>query len=194
MTSKISRQLDVKLVTLYLTVIQLSIFHSNTCKLTNKLLSQILKHSGLVLKQQPPYPALRILIIKPLVKKRLSQEQPQKLRPQHDHDLPINYGDVFDVSGELASQPVAQRDAAAMQAAENMALGKTQRGGPAAVMQSAAEANERAGFTSHSTATHIARDQGVTVSESTVADGNRIITEAIGDQVYLHERSVFSSS
>lgn len=111
------------------------------------------------------------------VQPKMSQEQPR--RPLQE---PVKYGDVFDVSGPLASTPVAPRDAAAMQAAENMALGQTQKGGPAAVMQSAASANERAGFIRHTTATNIPRDEGVTVTE-TVEDGNRVITEAIGDQV-----------
>ncbi|GMN48822.1 hypothetical protein TIFTF001_018003 [Ficus carica] len=77
----------------------------------------------------------------------MSQRQPQRPRAdQLPEQEPIKYGDVFDVSSELASKPVALRDAAAMQTAENMVFGQTQRGGPAAVMESAAAAvNERLG-------------------------------------------------
>ncbi|KAK2973738.1 hypothetical protein RJ640_019738 [Escallonia rubra] len=109
----------------------------------------------------------------------MSQGQPQ--RPQGDPE-PIKYGDVFVVSGELASQPIAPQDAAAMQAAENIVLGETQKGGPAAVMQSAAAVNERRGVVGHDDATGVARDQGITISEAEVA-GHRIITEAVGGQV-----------
>lgn len=115
----------------------------------------------------------------------MSQEQPQ--RPRADDQLSeregaVKYGDVFNVSGELAWKRIAPRDAAAMQAAENAAIGKTRRGGPAAVMQSAANVNERAGVVSHSQATDVARNQGVSVSEVGVG-GNRVIREAVGGQV-----------
>lgn len=110
----------------------------------------------------------------------MSQGQPQ--RPAGDHQDPIKYGDVFDVSGDLASKPIAPRDAATMQAAENIVLGQTQRGGPAAVMQSAATLNERAGLVGHSQVTNVARDEGVAVSE-TVVDGQRFVVESVGGQV-----------
>ncbi|KAI7991403.1 Late embryogenesis abundant protein 31 [Camellia lanceoleosa] len=70
----------------------------------------------------------------------------------------IKYGDLFDVSGELASKPIAPQDAATMQAAENMALGNTQKGGVAAVMQSAAAVNERGGAVGHYDYTDVARE------------------------------------
>ncbi|GAV81842.1 LOW QUALITY PROTEIN: SMP domain-containing protein, partial [Cephalotus follicularis] len=83
----------------------------------------------------------------------MSQEQPR--RPQSELDPrrqqaaagqdPTKNGDVFDVSGDLASRPVAPRDAALMQSAEAVALGQTQKGGPAAVMQAATTVNQRAG-------------------------------------------------
>ncbi|VAI36635.1 unnamed protein product [Triticum turgidum subsp. durum] len=51
----------------------------------------------------------------------MSQGQPR--RPKGGEamqaDRPIKYGDVFDVSGELAAQPVAPRDAAMLQSTEN---------------------------------------------------------------------------
>ncbi|KAA0064059.1 late embryogenesis abundant protein D-34 [Cucumis melo var. makuwa] len=98
--------------------------------------------------------------------------QPQ--RPAEDNQDPIKYGDVFDVSGELASKPIAPRDAATLQAAENMVLGQTPRGGPAAVMQSAANLNERAGLVGHSEVTDVAVNEGVNVTE-TVVDGQRFV-------------------
>ncbi|CAL5201003.1 unnamed protein product [Lathyrus oleraceus] len=107
----------------------------------------------------------------------MSQEKPR--RPEQE---PIKYGDVFNVSGELSSQPVAPRDAATMQSAEDKTLGQTRKDGPASLMTSAAQKNEDAGFIGHNTATNIARDEGVTVSE-TYDSGKRVITETLGGQV-----------
>ncbi|CAN0856862.1 Late embryogenesis abundant protein 31 [Linum grandiflorum] len=122
----------------------------------------------------------------------MSQEQPT--RPQHGtgHQQqpgiagqeidPIKYGDVFGVSGELASKPIAPEDANMMQSAETMVFGKTQKGGPAAAMQSAATFNERAGLVGHHQATDAATNEGVTVTETDIP-GARIITESVGGQV-----------
>ncbi|CAN6558465.1 unnamed protein product [Malus baccata var. baccata] len=64
----------------------------------------------------------------------MNQEQPQRHRPdQSTVAEPIKYGDVFNVSGELAYRPVAPRHAATAEAAENLVLGENMRGGPAAV-------------------------------------------------------------
>ncbi|XP_050372490.1 late embryogenesis abundant protein D-34-like [Argentina anserina] len=109
----------------------------------------------------------------------MSQEQPR--RPQEENE-PVKYGDIFNVSGELASKTVAPQDAAMMQTAETLVLGQTQKGGPASVMQSAATRNERAGLVRHEEATDIAAYEGVTVTE-TDAPGRRIITESVGRQV-----------
>ena len=106
----------------------------------------------------------------------MSQRQQQ--RPQE----PIKYGDVFSVEGELAEKPVAPRDAAMMQTAENALMGQIQRGGAASMMQSAAMRNERAGFVGHSDVNDVANYQGVSVTE-TEMPGRRIITEALGGQV-----------
>lgn len=114
---------------------------------------------------------------------KMSQGQEQRPRSDQFPDQePIRYGDVFNVSGELASKPIAPRDAAAMQAAENIALGQTQRGGPAAVMQSAAALNKRAGLVSREDASDIASEQGVGVSQDHVG-GNRVTRETVGGQV-----------
>ncbi|KAM7501352.1 hypothetical protein LguiB_000256 [Lonicera macranthoides] len=105
----------------------------------------------------------------------MSQQQPSR----RQESTAIKYGDVFNVSGEIASKPIAPQDAATMQSAENIVLGETKKGGPAAVMQSAAAVNERRGVVSHCEST---KDQGVTISEAEVA-GHRIITEAINGEV-----------
>ncbi|CAK8571928.1 unnamed protein product [Lathyrus sativus] len=113
----------------------------------------------------------------------MSQEQPQRPRAdQFPEQQPIKYGDVFDVSGELASQPIKPRDAALMQATENQTLGQTQRGSPASVMQSAAAVNTATGLVHRDDISDIARNQGVSISETKVG-GNRLITESVGSQV-----------
>ncbi|CAJ1969321.1 unnamed protein product [Sphenostylis stenocarpa] len=109
----------------------------------------------------------------------MSQEQPE--RPQAKND-PIKYGDVFDVSGELASQPIAPKDAALMQATENQTLGQTQKGGPASVMQSAATINVRQGNVGRGDFSDVAKEHGLSVSETKV-DGHRVITESVGRHV-----------
>ncbi|KAM6578830.1 hypothetical protein CsatB_030667 [Cannabis sativa] len=112
----------------------------------------------------------------------MSQKQlPEKAAELEQLD-PIKYGDVFNVQGELASRPIAPRDAAAMQAAENMVIGKTLKGGSAAVMESAAALNERLGLSGHNNASNLRREEGVTVSQKT-RHGSRVVTEAIGGQV-----------
>ncbi|XP_054785023.1 late embryogenesis abundant protein D-34-like [Prosopis cineraria] len=112
----------------------------------------------------------------------MSQEQPR--RGAEDDQEPIKYGDVFvNVKGsELASKPVAPRDAAIMQSAEAQVLGATQKGGPAALMESAAAINERVGLVSHYAVTNLARNQGVTISETNEGRG-RVVTQTLGGQV-----------
>lgn len=111
----------------------------------------------------------------------MSQGQPRR-RLQDEKEAPIKYGDVFNVSGNLASKPIAPQDAAMMQTAENMVLGQTQKGRAAAVMQAAATRNERAGVVGHQDFTDLAGDQGVDVKEIDVP-GTRIITESVAGQV-----------
>lgn len=117
----------------------------------------------------------------------MSQEQPR--RPSgHDETSggeqgAVRYGDVFPaVSGGLAEKPVAPQDAATMQSAENLVFGQTLKGGPAAAMQSAATANERMGAVGHDQATDATAVQGVTVSETRVPGGGRIVTEFVAGQ------------
>ncbi|KAL0457195.1 UNVERIFIED_CONTAM: Late embryogenesis abundant protein D-34 [Sesamum latifolium] len=99
---------------------------------------------------------------------------------------PIKYGDVFQVSGDLASKPIAPQDAVMMQAAETSVFGQTVMGGPAAVMQAAAAQNERAGVVGSREVTDVAGQQGVTVSETDLP-GTRIITESVGGQEQSHK-------
>ncbi|XP_021811827.1 late embryogenesis abundant protein D-34-like [Prunus avium] len=114
----------------------------------------------------------------------MSQEQPRRPQEdkQQDKPQPIKYGDVFSVSGDLAKKPIAPQDANMMQTAETMVFGQTQKGGPAAVMQSAATRNERSGLVRHDQATDVGGNEGVTVTETDVP-GSRIVTETVGGQV-----------
>ncbi|WVZ60541.1 hypothetical protein U9M48_010549 [Paspalum notatum var. saurae] len=117
----------------------------------------------------------------------MSQGQPRRplgdaQQAQQDHQPPVKYGDVFDVSGELADRPVAPRDAALLQSAEQAVLGQTQKGGPAAVLQSAAALNSRAGHVGRGQITGPAADAGATVTEAELP-GRRVVTESVGGQV-----------
>ncbi|KAL0371293.1 UNVERIFIED_CONTAM: Late embryogenesis abundant protein D-34 [Sesamum angustifolium] len=109
----------------------------------------------------------------------MSQGQPR--RPQAEQES-MTYGDIFQVSGELASKPVAPRDAAAAQAAESIVLGQTQKGGPAAVMQSAADMNVRRGVLSSDDVTDATREHGVSISQDDIG-GHRVITESVAGEV-----------
>ncbi|GMI66511.1 responsive to abscisic acid 28 [Hibiscus trionum] len=115
----------------------------------------------------------------------MSHQQPQRPGADQSHDQtePIKFGDVFNVTGELASKPIGPQDAAAMQSAENTVLGQTTKNGPAAAMQSAATANERAGFVCHNQP----GDQGVSVIKSN-QDGWVLVTESVGGQVIAQYR------
>ena len=114
----------------------------------------------------------------------MSHGQPK--RPQAEespHRESIKYGDVFKVSGELASKPISPQDAAAVKAAEASVFGQLQRGSPAEAMQAAAAINESCGVIDrYDDLTDAAKSQGVTIAE-TRAPGHRIITEAVGGQV-----------
>lgn len=112
----------------------------------------------------------------------MSQEKPE--RPQDQQQEPIKYGDVFNVTGELASKHVAPQDAAVMESAERTVFG--QPGATAAVMHAAAVLlNERAGSVRPDDSTDLSRDQGVTVTHTDVAV-SRIYTESIAGQVHSY--------
>lgn len=116
----------------------------------------------------------------------MSQQQPQ--RPQQSggqeeqQQQPIKYSDVFPVSGDLATKPIAPEDAAMMQSAENLVLGKTKTGGPASVMQSASKFNEEAGLVGHTDVNDVTAEEGVNVTEVQLPVG-RIISESVAGQV-----------
>lgn len=123
----------------------------------------------------------------------MSQGQPRRPQAAEEQQQPIKYGDVFPVTGDLANQPITPQDAATMQAAENLAIGQTQKGGPAAVMQSAASVNENRGVVSHYDVTPVTGEQGVTVSHAEVA-GHHIVTESVGGQatiLFTYKRFLF---
>ena len=113
----------------------------------------------------------------------MSQQQtPRRPQEGQEHKDPIKYGDIFNVSEDLASEPIMPQDAALMQATENQALGQTQKGGPASVMQSAAVTNVSAGLVGRGDVSSVAKDQGICVLESKIGV-NRVITESVGEQV-----------
>ncbi|BAF13172.2 Os03g0747400 [Oryza sativa Japonica Group] len=114
----------------------------------------------------------------------MSQGQPRRPPPDGSGARPVMYGDVFDVSGELAGQPVAPRDAAKLQSAEEAVLGEAQKGGPAAAMQSAAAINARAGHVGRAQVTGAIADEGVAVAVAeTELPGRRVVTESVAGQV-----------
>lgn len=113
----------------------------------------------------------------------MSHGQPNK--PQLEdfsNQEPIKYGDVFKVTGELATELISPHDADTMTAAETRILGQPQRGSPAAVMQAAAAINEASVLVGRHGMSEMAKDHGITVIETTT-DGHRIITEAVGGQI-----------
>jgi hypothetical protein len=88
-------------------------------------------------------------------------------------DRLIKYGDMFDVSGELA-----------VQSAEDTMqdLGHTQKGGPVAIVQSAATLNARVGHVGRAQLFGPIADAGVAVTEIELP-GRRVVTESIAGQV-----------
>lgn len=95
---------------------------------------------------------------------------------------PVTYKDVFGdaVQGEVAAQPVTIEDAGLMQSAETLGLGKTPKGGAAALMQAAADKNVRdliVDPASHSDAA----ERGFGLSETTI-DGMVLQQEFVGQQ------------
>ncbi|KAL2935696.1 Late embryogenesis abundant protein 32 [Bienertia sinuspersici] len=121
----------------------------------------------------------------------------------------IKYKDVFEMSGDMAEQPISPRDAAAMRNAENRAFGKTLKGGPASIMLQAAARNVEAGLvdsqTSHqplvegdpwheSQPSHERMESAMSVegmdTESakgvTIGEALEAVAEAIGDKPVDH--------
>jgi hypothetical protein len=102
---------------------------------------------------------------------------------------PIKYGDAFAVKGELASQPIAPRDAAAMRSAEDSVPGvqvPQESGGgfsAAAFMETAAQYNQAVGAVRPGQASDAAAKHGINVTQDAVP-GGRIVTEFVAGQVY----------
>ncbi|WVZ93366.1 hypothetical protein U9M48_039353 [Paspalum notatum var. saurae] len=101
---------------------------------------------------------------------------------------PIKYGDAFAVKGELAGQPIAPRDAAAMRSAEDSVPGvqvPQESGGgfsAAAFMETAAAYNQAVGAVAPGQASDAAATHGINVTQDAVP-GGRIVTELVAGQV-----------
>ncbi|KAG6400802.1 hypothetical protein SASPL_137645 [Salvia splendens] len=95
----------------------------------------------------------------------------------------IKYGNVFDVSGELAAKDITPQDAAAVESAEKSMFGETQKSGMASVMKSVAELNEERGVVGHDDTTETIREGGTQITETTVV-GHRVISKSIGRQFF----------
>ncbi|GFZ08862.1 seed maturation protein [Actinidia rufa] len=109
----------------------------------------------------------------------MSQEQPRRPQDVFPEQEPIKYGDVFQVSGDLADKPIVPQDADMMQTAEASVFGQPQVGGPASVMQAAATINERDGLVGD--VSNVAGDVGVAVSAREYS-GTHVITESVAGQ------------
>ncbi|XVE77799.1 hypothetical protein DITRI_Ditri13aG0091700 [Diplodiscus trichospermus] len=115
----------------------------------------------------------------------MSQTQPRRPQGQDDKasdQEAIKYGDVFNVTGGLASQPIAPREAAIMRAAENQVLGKKLDAGAASVMESAANLNVTSGVVDRDQGNEVVEREGVAVSKSRDVRG-KVVTEAVSDQI-----------
>ncbi|CAO2206516.1 unnamed protein product [Urochloa humidicola] len=101
---------------------------------------------------------------------------------------PIKYGDAFGVKGELAGQPIAPRDAAAMRSAEESVPGvqvPQESGGgfsAAAFMETAAQYNEAVGAVRPGQASDAAAKHGINLTQDAVP-GGRIVTEFVAGQM-----------
>ncbi|XP_074277452.1 late embryogenesis abundant protein 32-like [Silene latifolia] len=89
----------------------------------------------------------------------MAQEDEQR-QLHNGGEVAIKFGDVFEMSVHMAEQPISPRDAAAMESAENMAFGKTIKGGPASIMLDAAAKNLQFGLVDphHHTASSLTQD------------------------------------
>jgi hypothetical protein len=77
---------------------------------------------------------------------------------------PVTYSDVFGASGKIGEEAVTNEDAALMQSAETVTLGKTQKGGAASAMQAAAQLNVSEGLVDKDAHSSLA-EEGVSVVE-----------------------------
>nr|AWJ68131.1 late embryogenesis abundant [Cleistogenes songorica] len=120
------------------------------------------------------------------------QPQPQQgqqgTAPAAAQQGPIKYGDAFNVKGELAGQPIAPQDAAAMRSAEQSIPGvqvPQEKGGgfsAGGFMESAAQYNQAVGAVQPGQASEAAAKQGINITQDPVP-GGRIVTEFVASQV-----------
>ncbi|XP_050942063.1 late embryogenesis abundant protein D-34 isoform X2 [Cucumis melo] len=109
-------------------------------------------------------------------------EQLQQPRQNDDEQLEtIKYGDVFNVSGDLAANPIAPEDARMMASAETRVLGQMHEAGPADVMRAAAAHNVQVGVLSSRDISDVAKNQGINISETDVP-GARVVSECVAGQ------------
>ncbi|KAL6604037.1 hypothetical protein ACP70R_044398 [Stipagrostis hirtigluma subsp. patula] len=100
----------------------------------------------------------------------------------------IRYGHVFAVTGDLAAQPIAPRDAAAMRSAEDSVPGvPLPQGGAggfsaATAMETAAAYNQAVGAVRAGQASDAAAARGIAVTQTAVP-GGRVVTEFVAGQV-----------
>ncbi|KAM0850911.1 hypothetical protein ACQ4PT_052786 [Festuca glaucescens] len=110
--------------------------------------------------------------------KAAQQEQPEA----------IQYGHVFAVTGDLAVQAIAPRDAEAMRSAEDSVPGvpipQASGGGfsAAVAMETAAAYNQGVGAVQPGQASFAATTKGITVTQTAVP-GGRVVTEFVAGQV-----------
>ncbi|XP_047073869.1 late embryogenesis abundant protein 31-like [Lolium rigidum] len=110
--------------------------------------------------------------------KAAQQEQPEA----------IQYGHVFAVTGDLAVQAIAPRDAEAMRSAEDSVPGvpvpQASGGGfsAAVAMETAAAYNQAVGAVHPGQASAAATMKGITVTQTAVP-GGRVVTEFVAGQV-----------
>lgn len=72
-------------------------------------------------------------------------------------------------------------------------LGRTPKGGIAAVMQSATDATVQTGAVRQDQASDIATDRGVTISEANIGD-RRVVNEAVGGQIKAEDPQLLNDN
>ena len=115
----------------------------------------------------------------------------QQFKAQQEQPEAIQYGHVFAVTGDLAVQAIAPRDAEAMRTAEDSVQGvpvpQASGGGfsAAVAMETAAAYNQAVGAVHPGQASDAATKQGITVTQTAVP-GGRIVTEFVAGQVRMY--------
>ncbi|XP_022974461.1 late embryogenesis abundant protein D-34-like [Cucurbita maxima] len=114
---------------------------------------------------------------------RRGEEQRQPRRNDVDEGKEtIKYGDVFNVSGDLAANPIAPQDARMMGSAETRVLGQVPPAGPADIMRAAAAYNVQVGLLGDRDVSYAAKNEGINISETDIP-GARVVTERVAGQV-----------